>query len=152
MRLKYPWIKYQLDATYHIHRWTWDSHLGRRRARSLHGSSRMQGSAIQQTSGSSFQQVNLVSPLIHQEDPKRGDYYGGAKPDKIIYRYGSRNGAGQVQNNLRLLLKSISRWTPYKWRCRKMFEKMRYLSGQMPLSNTSLCRDQNRKKDKSLFK
>jgi len=31
-----------------------------------------------------------------QEDPKRGDYYGGAKPDKIIYRYGSRNGAGQV--------------------------------------------------------
>jgi len=31
-----------------------------------------------------------------QEDPKRGDYYGGAKPDKIIYRYGTRNGAGQV--------------------------------------------------------
>jgi len=31
-----------------------------------------------------------------QEDPKRGDYYGGAKPDKIIRRYGSRNGAGQV--------------------------------------------------------
>merc|ERR1712055_785995 len=30
-----------------------------------------------------------------QEDPKKGDYYGGAKPDKIIYRYGSRN-AGQV--------------------------------------------------------
>ena len=33
-----------------------------------------------------------------QEDPKQGDYYGGAKPDKIIRRYGSRNGAGQVQN------------------------------------------------------
>jgi len=31
-----------------------------------------------------------------QDDPKKGDYYGGAKPDKIIFRYGSRNGSGQV--------------------------------------------------------
>merc|ERR1712173_429852 len=31
-----------------------------------------------------------------QEDPKKGDYYGGAKPDKIIFRYGSRNDCGQV--------------------------------------------------------
>ena len=49
-----------------------------------------------------FNKLISLSALCHQEDPKRGDYYGGAKPDKIIYRYGSRNGAGQVQNNLRL--------------------------------------------------
>ena len=49
-----------------------------------------------------FNKLISLSALCHQEDPKRGDYYGGAKPDKIIYRYGSRNGAGQVQNNLGL--------------------------------------------------
>ena len=43
------------------------------------------------------QQVNLECNFM-QVKPKQGDYYGGAKPDKIIRRYGSRNGAGQVQN------------------------------------------------------
>ena len=84
---------------------------------------------------------NIFSKYFIQEDPKKGDYYGGAKPDKIIFRYGSRNDCGQVQQKLSknntlivwivywesrwLHCVLLFRWMRFKLRCRKMSGRTR---------------------------
>jgi len=57
-----------------------------------------------------------------QENPKQGTYYGGAKPDKIIRRYGSRNGAGQVDAIQVEMQKNVRNKEEYKEFAEKLGE------------------------------
>jgi len=63
-----------------------------------------------------------VPSTRQQEDPKQGDYYGGAKPDKIIRRYGSRNGAGQVDAIQVEMQKDVRKKGEYKEFAEKLGE------------------------------
>ena len=66
---------------------------------------------------------DILSKYFVQEDPKKGDYYGGAKPDKIIFRYGSRNGCGQVQQKLsknNISIVWMMSWKSRRLNCKKL--------------------------------
>merc|ERR1711872_217871 len=63
-----------------------------------------------------------VPSTRQQVKPKQGDYYGGAKPDKIIRRYGSRNGAGQVDAIQVEMQKDVRKKAEYKEFAEKLGE------------------------------